>query len=182
MQKIWRFVGFDDGFTSLSCRRAHLVGCITAGCRVEGFVYSQIDVDGFDVTEKIVKLVNESKYCRQIKCIMLYSITFAGMNVADIVEIHELTEKPVMAVTKKHTKTLEKPAIKAGNAERRIKILKKAGDPLKVEGVEVHIAGCSVEEARNFIKASTCTGKIPECLRIAHLVASALAYGESKKA
>jgi len=182
MQKIWRFMGFDDGFTSLSCERAHLVGCITARCRVEGFVYAQIDVDGFDVTEKIVKLVNKSKYSKQIKCIMLYGITFAGMNVADIVEIHELTEKPVIAVTKKHTKSLEKPAMRAGNAERRIKILEKAGNSIKIEGVKVQIAGCGVEEARNFIRASTCTGKIPECLRIAHLAASALAYGESKKA
>ncbi|RUM33525.1 MAG: DUF99 domain-containing protein [Archaeoglobus sp.] len=181
MQKLWRFVGFDDSFKSLSCKKAHLVGCITAGCRVEGFLYTEIEVDGLDVTEKIVKLINSSKYYRQVKCIMLYGITFAGMNIADIVEIFNLTGKPVLTLAKKYTKSLKKPAEKAGKADIRMKILKKAGNPINIDGIKVQIAGCTLKDAEEYIRISRCNGKIPECLRVAHLVASAIAHGESKK-
>ncbi len=185
--KTWRFVGFDDGFRSLRERRAHLVGCVTAGCRVEGFLYSTVEVDGLDVTDRICDLVTSSKFGRQIACIFLYNITFAGMNVADIRLISEKTGKAVISVTKKRSsiENLIVPARKAGegaDVEKRLEILIKAGYPCLVNGVYVHISGCSVEDAKKFLKASTCVGKIPECLRVAHLVASALAYGESKKA
>ncbi len=179
--KTWRFIGFDDSFRSFSCKKAHLVGCITAGCKVEGFVYTEIEVDGFDVTERIIDVVLKSKFFRLIKCIFLYGITFAGMNVADIVEIYEKTEIPVISVSKK-AGDLTKPALKAGNAEKRMKILKKAGNPFDVFGLKVHFVGCSIDEVKEYITSSTCVGKIPECLRISHLVSSALAYGESKKA
>ncbi len=179
--KAWRFIGFDDGFTSLSCKKAHLVGCVTAGWNVEGFLYTKIDVDGFDVTEKIVNLLINSKFIKQIKCIFLYGITFGGMNVADIVEINERLNIPVVSISKK-LGDVTVPALKAGNADKRLKILKKAGNPTKLFDLNVHFCGCSIEEVEKYLVASTIKGKIPECLRIAHLVASALAYGESKKA
>ncbi len=182
--KTWRFAGFDDSFRSLKDEKAHLVGCVTAGCRVEGFLYATVSVDGFDVTDKIVDLILSSKFRKQIACIFLYGITFAGMNVADINYIAERTGKAVISVTKKKSsiENLIPPARKAGDFERRLKILRKIREPSFVNGVYVHFSNCSLEDAALYLRASTCVGKIPECLRIAHLVASALAYGESKKA
>ncbi len=182
-----RFVGFDDGFTSLKESSAHLVGCVTAGCRVEGFMYTGIEVDGLDVSEKIVELILSSKFRNQISCIFLYGITFAGMNVADIEKIARETGRAVVSVVKRKSsiERLVTPAKKAskkpGDFERRMEILRRAGEPLRLNNVYVHFSGCSAEDARMYLKLSTCIGKIPECLRIAHLVASALAYGESKK-
>ncbi len=179
-----RFVGFDDGFTSLKEERAHLVGCVTAGCRVEGFLHTKIKVDGFDVSERIAEIVSTSKFGKQIVCIFLYGLTFAGMNVADLNYISEKTGKAVVSVLKKRSspERLKIPAEKAGEFERRFKLLEKAGEPVRVGNVYVHFSGCGLEEVKAYLRASTCIGKIPECLRIAHLVASALAYGESKKA
>ena len=69
--KKWRFVGFDDSFKkNFGC----IVGCVTAGTLVEGFMYAEIEVDGLDVTDKIVTLIKRSKFKEQIRCIFLSGI------------------------------------------------------------------------------------------------------------
>ncbi len=99
--KQWRFVAFDDGFVGFNSKKACIVGCITAGTYVESFLFDTIEVDGLDVTKKIISLVSKSKFRNQLKCIFLSGVTFAGFNIADIHEIHEETEIPVVVVMRK---------------------------------------------------------------------------------
>ncbi len=180
----WRFVAFDDGFAGFKSENACIVGCITAGTYVEGFLFDSIEVDGLDVTSKIISLVLKSKFRNQLKCIFLSGITFGGFNMADIQEIYEKTGIPVVVIMRKipNFDEISKALKNVSETERRIEILNKAGNIYKIsEGLYVQTAGCSVEEAKLFIKASIVKGNIPEALRIAHLVASAIIYGESKK-
>ena len=182
--KQWRFVAFDDGFAGFNSEKACIVGCITAGTYVESFLFDIIEIDGLDVTQKIASLVLKSKFRNQLRCIFLSGITFAGFNIADIHEIHRKTEIPVVVVMRKQPNLNEMlNALKnVSDREKRAEILKKAGKVHKIsEGLYVQTAGCSVDEARLFVKASVVKGNIPEALRIAHLVASAIIYGESKK-
>ncbi|MFW5936223.1 MAG: DUF99 family protein, partial [Candidatus Hadarchaeota archaeon] len=65
--------------------------------------------------------------------------------------------------------------------EKRKEILRKAGDVYSIDGLFVQLAGCSLEEVKEFIQSSTIKGKRPEPVRISHLVASSLVYGESRK-
>jgi len=178
--KVWRFLGFDDGF---GYGEAYLVGCVTAGTYVEGFMVGKIEIDGLDVTDRIIELVNSSKFRIQLKCIFLDGLTFAGFNVADIVKIHDETGIPVIVVMRKmpDMDRIRDALMNLKDFERRIRIIENAGAIEKIEGLFVQIAGCDVEDARIFIRASKLKGKIPEALRIAHLVASALIHGESKK-
>jgi len=207
--KQWRFAGFDDSFSGfvavgndrerssrfvtkgnnreqssrLKSEKASLVGCITAGTYVEGFVYGTIEVDGFDVTEKIVSMLNSSRFREQIKCIFLSGITFAGFNVADIAEINERTYIPVIAVMKRvpDFERILRALDNVPSPEIRRKAMERAGEITRLEHLYVQLAGCSREEAREYIRASRLKGNTPECLRIAHLVASAIAHGESRK-
>lgn len=181
--KKWRFVGFDDGFRNFKDKKAYLVGCVTAGAIVEGFLFSEIEVDGTDVTSKIVTLILDSRYREQLKAIFLSGITFGGFNVADIVEINWRTGIPVIVVMKKIP---DFPSIfgaleNVTNREQKKDIIKKAGTIQEIAGIYAQIAGCSIHDADKFIKASRGKGKIPEALRIAHLAASSLVYGESTK-
>lgn len=178
--KVWRFVGFDDSFR---CSKAYIVGCITAGSYVEGFLIDEIEVDGLDVTEKIVELVNSSKFKIQLKCIFLDGITFAGFNIADIEEIYSRTGIPVVVVMRKipNFEDIYRALKNLDSFEERLKLIEKAGEIYKIEGLFVQLVGCSLDEARMFIRASRLKGKIPESLRIAHLVASALIHRESKR-
>jgi len=178
--KVWRFVGFDDSFGD---GVAYIVGCVTAGSYVEGFLIDRIEVDGFDATDKIIELVNSSKFKIQLKCIFLDGITFAGFNIADIEEIYKRTGIPVVVVMRKipNFDEISKALRNLNKSEDRLRLIEKAGEIHEVEGLFVQIKGCKIDDVRTFIRASRLKGKIPEALRIAHLVASALIHGESKR-
>ena len=181
--KKWRYVGFDDGFSSFRDEKAYLVGCITAGINVEGFLFTTIEVDGFDVTGKVTDLILRSRFREQIKCIFLSGITFAGFNVADVEEINSRTGIPVVVVSRKKPdfSSIEKALENVSGTEKRIEILNKAGDVHKCDSIYIQFRGCSLEGAKEFIESAKSVSKIPEALRIAHLVASSLVYGESTK-
>ncbi|MDW8013928.1 MAG: DUF99 family protein [Archaeoglobaceae archaeon] len=172
-------MGFDDGFKS---EKACVVGCVLCGKYVEGFMFSEIEVDGLDATEKIVKMLKRSKFFKQIKCIFLPGITFAGFNVVDIEQVWESTGSPVVVVMRREPRKEEflSAASKLKDGIERLKIVEKAGEIKKIEDLFVQLAGIDLVEAKEFLKACTFKGKIPEPVRIAHLVASAVIHGESK--
>ena len=180
--KIWRVVGFDDGFGGFGDELAYIVGCVTAGGYVEGFLIDKIEVDGYDVTDKIVDLILRSRFKIQLRCILLSGITFAGFNVADVVEINERTGIPVLVVLerKPNFEKIEKALRKLG-FEDRLEIMRKAGDVKEVNGFYVQTAGCNLDFAKRVLNLTVLRGKTPEPLRIAHLVASALIHNESKR-
>ncbi len=174
-----RCVGFDDSFRGDDC---YIVGCVTELHYVEGFMMEKISVDGFDSTEKIVKMISRSKFREQLKCIFLSGITFGGFNLADISEIYEKTNVPVVVVMRKipNFEKIKEALEKVGDFEKRWKIVERAGEVRKLGNVYVQLAGCELSDAEKFLKATTLKGNIPEPLRIAHLVASAIVHGESR--
>ena len=177
--KEWRFVGFDDSFKDERC---YIVGCITASTYIEGFMVDSIEVDGMDVTSRIISMVRRSKFREQLRCIFLSGVTFGGFNIADIREINRRTGIPVVVVMRKMPsfQDIERALMNVGEYERRIQTLRKAGEIHHLNGLYVQLAGCSADEARAFLKGSTLKGKMPEPLRIAHMVASAIVHGESR--
>ena len=179
MMKEWRFVGFDDSFKGDRC---YMVGCITASTYVEGFMVDSIEVDGMDATHKIVSMVRRSKFREQLKCIFLSGLTFGGFNIADINEINRRTGIPVVVVMRKmpNFQDIERALMNVENYEERIRTIQKAGEIHSLNELFVQLAGCNEDEARLFLKASTLKGKMPEPLRIAHMVASAIVHGESR--
>lgn len=177
--KSWRIVGIDDSFSKDFCC---LAGCVISGRSIEGFMFERISVDGFDATEKIVAMLRRSKFFGQLKCVLLSGITFGGFNVADIVEINARTGIPVVVVMGKEPNMEEFcNALKnLKGFEQRISIVERAGEIYKHKNLFLQFSGLSFEEAKKIVEANTWRGKIPEALRIAHLVASAVVHGESK--
>ncbi len=177
--KAWRFLGIDDSFNGNKC---YIVGCVTTNFYVEGFMCSEIDIDGLDVTDKIIGMIKRSKFREQIKCMFLNGITFGGFNVADIQRINSETGIPVIVVLRRKPNMDEfiKAAEKLRNPEKRIEIIRKAGKIYEANGLFVQLAGLSLDEAKNLLKSATFKGKIPEALRIAHLAVSAFVHGESR--
>ncbi len=186
--KRWRFVGFDDSFKvsgsipEIKGEKAVIVGCVTAGTIPEGFMFDRIEIDGMDATQKIEVMLKRSKFWRQIKCVFLSGLTFGGFNTVDISEINERTGIPVVVVMRRYPdfEAIEKALKNVSNREKRWMAIKKAGRVIRLENVYVQILGCSLEEAENFIRLSTREGNIPEPLRLAHMVATAITHGESR--
>ncbi|MCX8172524.1 MAG: DUF99 family protein [Archaeoglobaceae archaeon] len=177
--KNWRVVGIDDSFSGNYCC---VVGCVTSGRSIEGFMFEEISVDGFDSTEKIITMLRRSKFFSQLKCIFLGGITFGGFNVADIRTIYERTRIPVIVVMNRKPNIDEfRNALKnLNNYEQRIAIVERAGEIHRTENLYLQFSGLSFEMAEKLVKVNTWRGKIPEALRIAHLIASAIVHGESK--
>ncbi len=177
--KKWRFLGIDDSFDDRKCC---LVGCVVCDGYVEGFMYSEIAIDGLDATEKIISMILRSKFRDQIKCIFLPGITFGGFNIVDINKVHAKTGIPVVVVMRREPRMDEfySAMENVDNAEARRKIAERAGKIYKSGSLYLQLAGIELEKAEEHIKAATVKGNIPEAVRIAHLAASAIIHGESR--
>ncbi|MEM5824630.1 MAG: DUF99 family protein [Candidatus Aenigmatarchaeota archaeon] len=184
-KKGYRFLGIDDSYFSRNEKFSYLVGCIMRKNEIiEGFLIEKIYVDGLDSTEKIIKMINNKRFYRQIFAVFLAGITFAGFNVADIEEIYQKTKKPIIVLMKKYPNFngIENALKKYFNDwEKRLEIIKKAGEIKKIENFYVQLKGISEREAESLIKISRKSSKVPEVLRIAHMVASAISLGYSSK-
>ncbi len=182
-----RIIGWDDGpFQFRKKGKTVLIGVVFRGGNFfDGILKTEIDIDGFDSTEKITNAILKSKY-EDLRIIMLDGITFGGYNVADIKDLCEKTGLSVIAVNRKKP-DLEK--FKAGmkslpDYEKRIKAVKNAGDFFYAHlqsGKRVCFQKCGIDakSAEQIIRLTAKHSAIPEPLRVAHLIATGFVLGES---
>jgi hypothetical protein len=183
-----RILGFDDGaFTRDSKNPVPVIGVIYRGGKIlDGALTTSISVDGTDATEKIVKLINTSRHKQQLKVIMFDGITLGGFNVLDIKEIHDQTNIPVIVINRKHPNLVKvrKALENFEDGEERWKIILRAGKIKECyvkdfQKIYYQNMGMDEDKTKEVIKLSTTRGYIPEPLRVAHLLATAIVRGES---
>ena len=182
-----RILGIDDGPFKRGDRNTILVGTVfRSGFWLDGILTTKIKVDGHDSTKKIIEMVNKSRHKAQLRVIMLDGLTFGGMNFADIQKINEKTELPVIVVNRKKPRfEMIKNALKhLKDAGKRWRLVEKAGEMHQVNvgnhNLFVQTAGIKLEDAQKILKLSCTRAKIPEPLRVAHLIAGGLISGESR--
>lgn len=179
-----RVLGVDDGkFVPHSRTQVPVVGIVfRGGYWFEGVMSTTITVDGFDSTEKICKMVINSPHYKQLRVILLNGITLGGFNVVDIKTLNRQTDLPVVAVTDKKPNMADVHAAVqtlSGSEERWAAVL-SAGEIFSVSTkygkrkIYVEIAGLSKEVAEQVLRLTSTRSKIPEPLRVAHLVASGI--------
>lgn len=185
-----RVVGFDDGTFSFSSKLSRdktvLIGVVMKGAaEVVGVLARWITVDGNDVTDAVIDAVNSSRF-KDLRVIMLRGITYAGFNIVDLERLYRETGLPVVVVVRK------KPDINAmeaalrkhfPDAEQRIALLRRAPPLVEFIPDRLYFQAVGLEEnvAREVIRVTTKRGLIPEPLRLAHMIASAVMTGESKR-
>ncbi|TDA31414.1 MAG: hypothetical protein DSO03_04915, partial [Hadesarchaea archaeon] len=112
-------------------------------------------------------------------------ITVAGFNVLDIREIFERTGLPVVVVTRKKPdlKKVERALKNLPEWRERWRRMKRAGRIYRVGiGVgRIYMQFCGIkrEDAEEILNRTITHGLIPEPLRVAHLIATGIARGES---
>ena len=180
----WRVLAVEDGgFKSEEFKRkgkAFLVGTLVEGFRIKEVLLSRIVVDGLDATDCLLEVVEEKK--EMLDIIMLASISYAGFNLIDPVEVHNRLNIPVLIVNPKKPSYLAvESALKRhfSDWEKRLNIIRKAGKPYSLRmdlGNYVYFFpfGISVEESKKLMKSLTVFGNRPEPLRIARLIAHGL--------
>ena len=183
-----RILGFDDASFKRHDKKVAVIGVIyRGGSFLDVVLKTEVGVDGLDATEKLTKLLNDSRHKPQLKVLMFDGITLGGFNIIDIKKLYKQTELPIIVINRKHP-DLEsvKSALKNNfdDFEKRWKMLLNAG---KIKVCELRnlkkayyqTIGLEDEEAEDIIRLSSTHGDIPEPLRVAHLIATAIIKGES---
>ncbi|MFH2012859.1 MAG: DUF99 family protein [Pseudomonadota bacterium] len=184
MQKYASVIGFDDApFPRDHAGNVRIVGTVYAKLQLKGVLIGEVEKDGFDAAEKLVELIKQSKFGPSIHLIMLQGITLAGFNVVDVFYMHEQLNLPILVVSRKI------PAMKAiknalqtnvRGGEEKWAVIERLGPMEPAEHVYVQRVGLTLEQASETIKQFTVDGYIPEPLRVAHLIAGAIAEGQSR--
>ncbi len=182
-----RVLGIDDSPFTFGDGQSLVVGALVrVPSYLEAVMKTSVTVDGTDSTERLVEMVSRSRYKEQIKVIMLDGIALAGFNVVDIAAVNESLGLPVLTVTRDRP---DLGAIRGALKEHfddwkrryelvsrfELKELPTSSKPLYAAGI-----GLEWQEFQQLVSSSTVRGVLPEPIRIAHLVAAAMAKGESK--
>ena len=106
----------------------------------------------------------------------------AGFNVVDIHDLHARLDRPVLVVMRRPPRfPLIRRALEHLPAGAdRWRLIERAGPPEPVRGLLVQRAGLTLPEADRLLAATTLHGKLPEPLRLAHLIAGGVTTGRSR--
>lgn len=182
-----RILGFDDAPFTSSDPTVPVIGVIYRGGNyLDVVLKTEVKVDGLDATEKIANLINSSRHKPQLKVLMFDGITLGGFNLVDVKDLYKKTGLPVIAINRKlpNLKDVQKALRNFKDYKKRWKIVMRAGK-IKVcnlkDGKKAYYQaiGLTDEEAEEVIHLSTTHSQIPEPLRVAHLIATAIVKGES---
>jgi hypothetical protein len=182
-----RVLGVDDSyFVPHSSGRVPVVGVVMRlSGYIDGFLVRSVEIDGVDATESIVDMFN-SKYGKDIRVVMTQGITMGGFNIIDMNFLHALTGVSVIVISRKQPDfAAMKTALRQNfvDWESRYELLKQ-NEMYRVKNgdgeIWVQSAGISLPDVKEILQKSTIRGTIPEPVRLAHLIASALYFGESK--
>lgn len=187
-----RIIGFDDGPFEPHARGSPVpvIGVVMrAGHYVEAVLRNDVQVDGTDGNEILEKMLLNSRYLLQLKGILIDGIALGGFNVIDIYRLSERTQLPVLSVTR------DKPDMERiflalekhfQDSQERIDIVKK-GELVEFtfnSDRDVSLwgkyAGTDFDGAMEILRLTTIRGAMPEPLRLAHLIGSAIVTGESR--
>ncbi len=183
-----RILGFDDG--PFSPREKGITPVIGVICRggdfLDGILRTDVEIDGLDSTGKLARLINSSRHKQQLKVIVLDGITLGGFNIIDIAHLHKETGIPIIVFNRQRPDLASvKSALKNfDDFRKRWGLIVSAGG-IKECGLKSNkkvyyqAKGMEDEEAEEVLQLSCSHGDIPESLRIAHFIATAIVRGES---
>lgn len=180
-----RVVAFDDGnFKPRTKGTAILIGVVyRTDHMVEGILSDSIGIDRLDSTEKIIHSVSKSRFYEQLSAVMLSGINFAGFNIADTEALNKKLKLPVIIVLRKRPdfKKIFSALKKFPDSGKRISLIKKSGKIRNCGKIFFQVKGASPEDAAILIRRCIIHSEMPEPIRLAHIIASGVSSGESKR-
>jgi endonuclease V-like protein UPF0215 family len=177
-------IGLDDAPFDRDHRGDVLVvGAAFAGLRLEGVISTRVRRDGANAARAIAACIAASQFAAHLHLVMFQGIALAGFNVVDIHGLHRALGVPVLVVARKRPNL---DAIRAALLGRvrggaaKWALVERAGAMEPAAGLWVQRAGIELADAAAVIAKLSVHGKIPEPLRVAHLVAGGVTEGRSR--
>ena len=171
-----------DGPKHVSKKRVRIFGVVFRGHMwLDGVMYTSVQPNGLDATQKIGKMVRRSSHYGQIRILMLHGFVFAGWNPVNIHSLSQRLKRPVIVFSEQpQTKRRIAPRIRnLLDLEARLNALEQAGKPISFKLAEGHkpvyiqLSGISRQDAESVLRLTTRWNCIPEPLRVANLISSA---------
>ena len=181
-QRQLRVIGFDDApFVRHTTEPVAVTGVVCALTRFEGMLWGQITADGFDGTDSLIQMLLPSKFYPQLHLVLIDGIGMGGLNLIDLPRLSERLQLPCVAVMRKYPKLAKMRSAIAllPDVERRLELLAKAGEIHHYHPFYFQVCGMSAELTAQILIRLTDRGNVPEALRLAHLITSAVIKGES---
>lgn len=173
-----RALGFDDGPGDVD---VPVAGVVCSDATMEGLVWSSLTRDGTDATAVLSGAVAGSKYADQLHVVLTDGLTMGGLNVVDLARLHAELGVPVVAVMRRLP---DLPAFHAAldnlpDAPARKAVVARAGPVHPWAGGAFQVVGDEPDVVPAVLERLTVNGRVPECLRLAHLITGAVATGAS---
>jgi hypothetical protein len=182
-----RIIGWDDSPFTFKDKQTTLIGVVCrGGTQIDGVLSTRIRVDGWDSTEKLIKVIKENKHYHQLRLIMLDGITFGGFNIVDTHTLWRKTKLPVIVVirNKPDLKSIKKSLKRFKDFEKRWKAIERAGEIHQYEvrnkvlrgrkTIYYQHVGLERKEVEDIINLTSIHSVTPEPVRLAHLICSGL--------
>jgi len=177
-------IGVDDAPFARSHRGdLAIVGAVTTAGRLDGVLVGKVRRDGADSTRRIAAMITGSRFHGHMQALLLQGIALGGFNVVDLHGLAAAIERPVLVVARRRPdlRAIERALVeRVRGGRRKWALVEAAGAMEPCEGVWVQRAGLSPAEAGALVRGTRAVGALPECLRLAHLIAGGIGDGASR--
>ncbi len=177
-------LGVDDGpFVKGQPQPVPIVGVMTEGAtQVEAIAITEFAVDGAHATAFLGDWIAGLRLRPTLQGVVLGGITIAGLGVVDLSTLASALGVPVLAVTRRSTEEHRlRLALTAAQLADRIPMVDRSPPAFEAEpGLFVSHAGAPRDTAERLVRTTQLKAKLPEPLRLAHLIAAAITRGESR--
>jgi endonuclease V-like protein UPF0215 family len=150
--------------------------------RIESVALGEFPVDGEGATEYLARWISGLRTRPTLQAVILGGITIAGLGIVDATELADRLVLPTLVVTRHNPAGSDlADALRAAGLSHRLPLLERVPRAFGVgEGLYLAHAGVSRIEAERLVRASLAKSRLPEPLRVAHLIGQAMVLRESR--
>ncbi|MFH1681685.1 MAG: DUF99 family protein [Candidatus Eisenbacteria bacterium] len=183
-RKTPRVIGIDDApFRKGQREPVPIVGVVMEGSRlVEGVAIGSFPADGGGATDYLAGWIGSMRWAPALQAVLLGGVTIAGLGIIDIGDLSRRLGVPVISTTRRGTGSSDlEAALRAAGLSERLAILERIPPSRGIRhGIHIAHAGTSDEDAEEIVRSTLGPSKVPEPIRIAHLIGAALVRGASR--
>jgi len=177
-------LGVDDApFDKRQTGPVPIVGVAMEGHDViESIALGEFPVDGDGATEYLATWIAGLRARPMLQAVILGGITIAGLGIVDVTALAERLGLPVLVVTRHNPARSElASALRAAGLLDRLTLLERIPHAYGIgEGLYLAHAGVPRVEAERLLSATLGKARLPEPLRVAHLIGQAIVLRESR--
>lgn len=149
---------------------------------IESVALGEFPVDGEGATDYLASWISGLRTRPMLQAVVLGGITIAGLGIVDVATLAQRLGVAVLVVTRRDPSRSElADALKAARLEDRLSLLERIPRAYAFgQGLYLAHAGVTRVQAEQLLTATLGKARLPEPLRVAHLIGQAMVLGESR--